>query len=146
MPLICLRNSNRRRRNERPQNTGLQRTATPSLRPNPVHVPTEAREEHMPRIRDEILDSVFYLYPTADAAKSGESAGGTGFLVAIRSVTQPEFFVHIYAVTNSHVIREGKSPFIRLNTVEGASAIWHLKGMEWVHHPDADDVAICEIP
>lgn len=100
----------------------------------------------MPRIRDDILDSVFYLYPTADAAERGESSGGTGFLVAIPSTTQPEFFSHLYAVTNSHVIREGKSPFIRLNTVEGSSGIWNLKGMDWVHHPDADDIAVCPIP
>ena len=100
----------------------------------------------MPRIKDEILDSVFYLYPSIEAAQSGESAGGTGFLIGISSVTQPEAWVHIYAVTNSHVVREGKSPFIRFNTIQGGAGIWHLKGMEWIHHPDADDVAVCLIP
>src|SRR5436305_6175960 len=112
-----------------------------------MHLPFVFRRmNYMPRIRDEILDSVFYLYPSIEAAQSGESAGGTGFLVGIPSVTQPEAWIHIYAVTNSHVVREGKSPFIRFNTIQGGAGIWHLKGMEWRHHPDADDVAACLIP
>lgn len=98
----------------------------------------------MPRIRDEILDCAIYLYPSAKSARDGENAGGSGFLVAVRSEAIQDGG-YVYAVTNSHVIREGRSPVIRLNTVDGGVDISEKDEGDWVHHPDGDDVAACSI-
>lgn len=95
----------------------------------------------MPRIDDQILDCVIYLYPSAAHADRSEAAGGTGFLVAVPSEQHPNV-IYVHAVTNSHVIREGKSPVIRFNTQQGARAIGQLNDAQWVHHPDGDDIAI----
>jgi len=98
----------------------------------------------MPRIQDDFLDCVVYLYPTAIDAKSGVAAGGTGFLAGVPSA-KLKGRSFLYAVTNSHVIREGNSPIVRLNTLDGATDVLPLEPDNWVHHPDGDDVAVCSI-
>lgn len=100
--------------------------------------------QKMPRINDQILDCIIYLYPDIHAANSGEKTGGTGFLVGVPS-EQHEGIMYIYAVTNSHVVREAKSPIIRFNTQQGDTASALLTENHWVHHPDADDVAVALI-
>ena len=109
--------------------------ATP---PAPPHL-----NEHscMPRIDDSYLECVIYLYPDVPSAQSGGSYGGSGFLVFIPSKVKPELG-QLYAVTNSHVIREGHSPVIRFNTKEGDFAIGLTTEAEWTHHPDGDDIAV----
>jgi hypothetical protein len=97
----------------------------------------------MPRIDDQILDCVIYLYPSEASARVGELAGGTGFLVGVPS--QHEGRVFIYAVTNSHVIREAGSPVIRFNAMHGDAAILPLVNESWYHHPDGDDIAVVHI-
>lgn len=95
----------------------------------------------MPRIQDDFLDCVVYLYPTAEDAAEGRSAGGTGFLVGVPFArVENRCFLHL--VTNSHVVREGNSSVVRLNTQDGKIAILALKADAWVHHADADDVAV----
>jgi hypothetical protein len=83
-----------------------------------------------------------YLYPSAAAAQTGEGAGGSGFLVSIDSAHAG--YHHIYAVTNSHVIREASSPVIRLNTRNGVR-IEALEQDAWIHHPDGDDIAVASV-
>jgi hypothetical protein len=61
----------------------------------------------VPRIPDQLLDSVIYLYRCRQDAESGERTGGTGFLVS-EPATVPGAPATLYAVTNSHVIREGQ--------------------------------------
>lgn len=107
-------------------------------------IPYRYPEQIMPRIENELLDSVVYLYPSEQAAKDGERVGGTGFLVGIRSDRCEELVFH-YAVTNSHVIREGESPVVRLNTHDGEKAVIPMAADQWVHHLDGDDVAACPI-
>lgn len=68
----------------------------------------------MPRIPNRLLDIVVYLYPSVDEAETGEKTGGTGFLVAVASQTHP-WLAYTYAVTNSHVIKEARSPMVRLH-------------------------------
>ena len=53
------------------------------------------------------------------------------------------FFVH--AVTNSHVIKEGHSRVIRINTADGKTDVLNLAADEWFHHPDGDDMAVAPI-
>lgn len=98
----------------------------------------------VPRIADQILDCVIYLYPSTSDAAEGRRAGGTGFLVGVLSKVS-ESRAYMYAVTNSHVIREGRSPVIRLNTKDGDKAVLELGQEHWVHHQDGDDVAVCPL-
>jgi hypothetical protein len=98
---------------------------------------------YMPRMPDNHLYCVFYLYPSVAAAEVGEAAGGTGFLVGYPS--QHEGFVYFYAVTNAHVVREYGSPVIRLNTKEGGTDIFELTSDLWIPHPEGDDLAVVGI-
>lgn len=96
----------------------------------------------MTRINDELLGCVIYLYPSPECASKGERVGGTGFILGIPTKNHPDMH-WMYAVTNSHVIREGKSPVIRLNSVDGRTEVFPFTQDHWVHHPNGDDVAIC---
>lgn len=92
----------------------------------------------MPRIADVVMDCAIYLYPSVQDAKSGESYGGSGFLVGVRSSVEGGY---LYAVTNSHVIREGNSSIIRINTPSGFDVL-DYKPNDWYHHPNGDDLAV----
>jgi hypothetical protein len=96
----------------------------------------------MPRINDQYLDSAIYLYPSVQAAEKGEAAGGSGVLVAVPAQRLPVDMLFTYAVTNSHVVREGKSTVVRVNSASGGLTIKNIPGESWLHHPDGDDVAV----
>jgi hypothetical protein len=96
----------------------------------------------MPRISDDILDCSIYLYPSKDDALRGQKAGGSGFFISVKSEVRGYY---LYAVTNSHVVKEGNSPVIRLNTVQGDMEILEATEDHWTHHPDGDDLAVCHI-
>jgi len=98
----------------------------------------------MSRIDDRILDSTIYLYRNSDDALGGVRAGGTGFLVAIPSEGIPGSS-YLYAVTASHVIREGGAGAIRLNSKEEGVVVVNILPNEWLHHPDGDDVAAANV-
>jgi hypothetical protein len=74
----------------------------------------------MPRINERILECVFYIYPTREAAENGERAGGTGFFTHIVSEADPDE-KYVYAVTAKHVIDDIKvdNPIIRVNKRDG---------------------------
>jgi hypothetical protein len=95
----------------------------------------------MPRINDQILDSILYLYPSVEDAKSGEKVGGAGFLVSVRSKER----LWIYAVTNNHVIQEAGASVIRLNVRAGGMDIIPLAINHWKPHPDGDDLAVAQL-
>ena len=101
------------------------------------------RRGSMPRIHNQFLECSVYLYPSKEAAEKGERAGGSGFLISIKAAV--EGWTHIYAVTNSHVIREGNSPVIRLNTQSGETDVLEYEQDAWIHHPDGDDIAVCPL-
>jgi len=90
----------------------------------------------MPRIDDQLLDSVVYLYPTVADAETALGVGGTGFLVCVPSPSLPGFFYR-YAITNAHIITanpdEGRpaAPVVRLNTQDGATDILPLTVNDW---------------
>ena len=94
----------------------------------------------MPRIPDKYLDCAVYLYPSELAARDGVNSGGTGFLISVPSAKH-EDIQYIYAVTNSHIIENGK-PVIRLNTKGGEAAILPLEVKHWDSHQDGDDIAV----
>jgi hypothetical protein len=70
----------------------------------------------MPRVSQDILDSIFYLYPTHEQALSGSNAGGCGFFVSVPS-RQVKDYLYTFAVTNKHVA--AGNYFIRMNKKEG---------------------------
>jgi hypothetical protein len=94
----------------------------------------------MPRIHDQFLECVVYLYPDRSAAETGRSAGGSGFIVAIPlglSSKYEEDWLSTIVVTNSHVINCG-STSIRVNTTDGGTEIFETEERHWLHHPDHD--------
>lgn len=98
----------------------------------------------MPRIDDQILDSVIYLYPSVEDARESAEVGGAGFLIALPS-QEDRYHSYIYAVTNAHVITEVCAPVIRLNTTYGAADTIPLAINNWVTHPDGDDLAVAPL-
>ncbi len=106
----------------------------------------------MPRIDDSVLDCALYLYPSEEDAIQGTDYGGRGFLVGVPigwdcdgwTASRSMRSVHIYAVTNAHVIEEGNC-VIRLNTKEGATKVINCRQDSWILHPAGDDIAIAPI-
>jgi hypothetical protein len=61
-------------------------------------------EGFLPRLHDEVLNCVVYLYRSFHEAKEAINIGGSGFLVAMLCENVPPPAAHIYAVTNKHVV------------------------------------------
>lgn len=101
----------------------------------------------MPRLDDNILRCVFYLYPDKAHAAKGSEFGGTGFLVGVKSSIEGEPVPHLYAVSNAHVVCEGScASVIRFNTEQGGHLVHELDPSDWESHPDGDDIAISPVP
>jgi len=101
---------------------------------------------HMPRIDDLLMNTVFYVYPTAEDAEIGSEFGGTGFFLMI-PLDGYDHFGFIYAISNVHVIFGIKSEniYLRINTQDEKFDIIETKKSDWVRHPDGDDIAVCNI-
>lgn len=100
----------------------------------------------MPRWQDNLLDGVFYLYPSREDADNASNIGSCGFLVSIpwdhpRASASSR---HVYAVSNYHAVIQGCDSIIRLNTKEGRSALIETDPVEWFWRRGAD-VAIYRI-
>ena len=93
----------------------------------------------MPRIDEELLQCSIYLYRNRDEALGGHRTGGSGFLVGVRTAAV-DFF---YAVTNSHVIRDGFA-HVRLNLVGGGTDVLDVSDGPWFGHA-AHDVALARV-
>ena len=93
----------------------------------------------MPRIPDQQLDSVFYLYPSLSSAEFGEGYGGCGHLLLVPFERAKQN--HLYAVTNRHVI-DGGSLTIRISTADQGLLPIDTDKRKWFRHPDGDDLAI----
>lgn len=92
------------------------------------------------RITDEFLDCVIFLYPSQASAERGEKTGGGGFVAGIESAVAPDAW-WLYAVTSRHVIEDGKSRTIRLNTEDGGLDTIDTELDSWVR-ADQDDLAV----
>jgi hypothetical protein len=115
----------------------------------------------LPRIPGRLLDSVFYLYPTRDAARKGERAGGTGFFLSVPldfdgkrndfiqsgllAAEEHEPSI-LYAISNEHVVRVEGCHWARINT-NGLKrpAVVDLPLAAWQDHPDGDDISVCAV-
>jgi hypothetical protein len=92
----------------------------------------------VPRIPDQLLQAVVYVYPSAASAMDGRAAGGTGFFVDLRSQISGQ--ASRYVITNRHVA-QGESRFLRINTSDGGTDVLEIPALAWVGHPDGDDIA-----
>ena len=94
----------------------------------------------MPRFPDDVADIAIFLYASEVAALKGQNAGGSGFLVFVPSEAFPQK-VHVYAVTNQHLIDDGFCA-LRLNRKSGDTDCISTVPEDWFLHPDGDDVAV----
>lgn len=99
-------------------------------------------EPEVPRIDDNLLNSVAYLYPSEAEAADGVKLGGSGFFVGIR-LELPRLEL-LCVVTNKHIVEAG-SATVRVNTPDDKFDIISLDGAKWFYHPDGDDIAVCPI-
>jgi hypothetical protein len=106
--------------------------------------PLRVWEPPMPRIQDRVLDAVVYLYDSKDEALAGEAAGGSGFLVGVKTTILPPPASFIYAVTNRHIIESGAT-CIRLNTMAGDIDVFPFTKADW-EVSLTDDLAIISMP
>jgi hypothetical protein len=97
----------------------------------------------MARIKDELLASVFYLYPSRGDAEAGKPVGGSGFFVGMLSEATGR--THMYAVTNKHnisICRE--SVAIRAPTKDRELLILEREPDDW-HPAPAHDISVLPI-
>lgn len=100
----------------------------------------------MPRLRDEILDCVVYLYPSKHEALEGMGAGGSGFLIRVPTTIIPESHFN-FVVTNRHVVDAGQksAKFVRLNTKDGDKDVIEIS-KDRLFVSEKDDLAIILMP
>jgi hypothetical protein len=103
-----------------------------------------SRRKLVPRIPDEYLDCVIYLYRSEKDADEGARIGGSGFLVGVMTETAPMSLCFVYAVTNRHVVEHGGT-VIRMTTADAKKEILLTENCKWHVHPAGDDLAICQI-
>lgn len=106
------------------------------------------RKSSVPRIDDNILECVAYLYPSRKDAEEGKKYGGCGFWIGVEPSEEFKGKIwHTYLVTAAHVAGGGCLA-VRMNTRGGAVDIIETPPGAWHFHPDGDDVAVCdfEIP
>lgn len=96
--------------------------------------------EPMPRIPDDVLECVVYLYPSIAAANAGEKLGGSGFVVRVDQ-EGADFY---YIVTNKHVIDAG-STTVRFNTKANIHEAFDWDERNWIRSAEAD-LAIFPFP
>jgi hypothetical protein len=89
----------------------------------------------MPRIPDRMVECSVYLYSTEQAAREGDNAGGSGFLVHVPS--EVSGLGHVYAVTNKHLIDRGFQ-VLRLTKKYGGIETVPTKPDDWIRHPKYD--------
>lgn len=95
----------------------------------------------MPRIRNEFLQCVLYLYPSEAEAEDGAHAGGSGFWVGYGFEHASGTWNLVYAVTNKHVVKSGNT-VIRLSKTDGTIDVIPTLESDWAFHPAGDDVAV----
>jgi hypothetical protein len=98
----------------------------------------------MPRIFDEIVEVVVYIYDSLSDAQAGERQGGSGFAVDIHFERNKDWGV-TYVITNHHVIQKAHRPVIRMNRKDGRVEYLETEKGKWFSHPAGDDIAALPI-
>jgi hypothetical protein len=97
----------------------------------------------MPRIPQDVINGVFYLYGSKDEALAGRNPGGTGFIIRYDgTLFEAVPGHHFYGVTNWHVACDRGSSTIRLNTKDGRTDIIEQGPEDWHFLPGKYDVAV----
>src|SRR6266487_1741040 len=104
-------------------------------------MPVRFWERDMPRISDAFTDIAIYVYSCLDDAQRGAKQGGSGFLVHVQFVSNPEM-AEVYVVTNDHVVRNARNPVIRLNRKDGTVECIPTEGDQWISHRNGADVSV----
>jgi hypothetical protein len=91
----------------------------------------------MPRIPGELLDAVFYLYPSPEAARAGSAAGGTGVFVGVDIPEVPGASM-FYACSNKHVVGDSGCSVIRVNRTDGGVHVFDYDPAQWFFDPHND--------
>lgn len=97
----------------------------------------------MPRIGDNFLDCVVYLYPSEAEAEDGARIGGSGFFVGVYLDSPLNQHALRVLVTNKHVVHDGNM-VARLNTHDGGKDVLPLDDARWIFSKE-DDLAICPV-
>jgi hypothetical protein len=100
----------------------------------------------MPRIPENVINGVFYLYQSREDAEAGKNPGGTGFIVQYQGsrVGHVEG-EHLYGVTNWHVALKRGFCVIRINAKSGGTDILEFGPEDWHFIPGKYDVAVVPI-
>jgi hypothetical protein len=97
----------------------------------------------LPRIPDQLLGSVAFVFPDEASASAGRSAGGTGFVVEYKAsgAVAPKRLL----VTNTHVA-QGRPRTVRLSDLSGNARLHNVQAIEWHSHPNGDDISVAVLP
>jgi hypothetical protein len=101
-------------------------------------------ERRMPRVHDEYLNCVVYLYRSRHEAEEGINIGGSGFVVGVPAQYLPPPHGFVYVITNKHVIDKGAC-VVRVNTSDQKFDVIELKKENW-SLSSTDDLAIHPLP
>src|SRR5437879_3529717 len=75
--------------------------------------------QRVPRVPEDLIRSIVYIYPTEDAARANKPFGGTGFLVGMPGVTEEDWNASgswtYYIVTAAHVVVGKGARVARIN-------------------------------
>lgn len=97
----------------------------------------------MPRIPDDHLQSVVFIYGSEEDARHGRQAGGSGFVVNYAAGVGA--WRIRYVVTNAHVMENG-GQWVRLNHPQGTYTL-HIPPDQWETSPPDDfAIAVLSLP
>jgi hypothetical protein len=107
------------------------------------------RVEVVPRVADEYLEALVYVYPSLEHAEA-DKGGGTGFLLSHPfGDDQRSILEHCYVVTARHVLLSDipnrvpwPEPVIAVGVANRKPRVICTKAGDWIPHADGDDVAI----
>ena len=107
----------------------------------------------MPRVADEYLGAVVFIYPSVASAAADEGAGGTGFLLGVPFQDNPLSLrpAHAYVVTARHVLHDSDGqgytePALVLGFSLGQRIVVPTNAADWRFHPSGDDIAVAALP
>jgi hypothetical protein len=104
------------------------------------------RDVEVPRVSDELLETAVFIYPSVEDARGRSSYGGSGFLAGVTFDNGGEEWeigepIHVYVVTNRHVVLGGS----RVVAITDTAGHTNVVELDWVLHPDGDDVAVAHL-
>lgn len=94
------------------------------------------RQVSKPKIPDDVIKSVQFMYDSAKDAHQKQNPRATAFLISVEGV-RPEIR-HIFIITCGHCVDRRQNRFIRIEKTVGDPIVIESKNLEWVGRNDAD--------